>query len=64
MYPFERYMKVLKRYVYNHNQLERCITECYIVNEVIEFCIEYLLGTHAIGILKNNNYDKKNLVDL
>ena len=40
MYPFERYMKVLKRYVYYHNQLEICITECYIVNKVIEFCIE------------------------
>ncbi|KAL6347441.1 hypothetical protein AAG906_025156 [Vitis piasezkii] len=59
MYPFERYMKVLKGYVRNHNRPEGCIAECYLVEEVVKFCTEYLSGTHAIGILKINNYDNK-----
>ncbi|KAL6347804.1 hypothetical protein AAG906_026333 [Vitis piasezkii] len=33
MYPFERYMKVLKGY-------------CYLAEEAVKFCTEYLLGTH------------------
>ncbi|KAL6313128.1 hypothetical protein AAG906_019600 [Vitis piasezkii] len=40
MYPFERYMKVLKG----------CIVECYIAEEALEFCTEYLSGMDAIGI--------------
>ena len=52
-------MKVLKGYVRNHNQPEWCIVECYLAKEAVEFCIEYLSGTHAIGIPKSNNYDNK-----
>ncbi|RVW59097.1 hypothetical protein CK203_113303 [Vitis vinifera] len=59
MYPFERYMKVLKGYVRNHNRPEGCIVECYLAEEAVEFCTEYLSGTHAIGIPKSNNYDNK-----
>ena len=59
MYPFERYMKVLKGYVRNHNQLEGCIAECYLAEEAVEFCTEYLSRTHAIGIPKSNNYENK-----
>ena len=59
MYPFERYMKVLKGYVHNHNWPEGCVAECYLVEEAVEFCTKYLSGTHAIGIPKNNNYDNK-----
>ena len=40
MCPFERFMKVLKGYVQNHNYLEGCIIECYITEEAIEFCTE------------------------
>ena len=50
MHPFERYMKVLKSYVRNHNRPERCIVECYIAEEALEFCIEYLSGRDAIVI--------------
>ncbi|RVW62174.1 hypothetical protein CK203_062575 [Vitis vinifera] len=59
MYPFERYMKVLKGYVRNHNRPEGCIAECYLAEEAVEFCTEYLSGTHAIGIPKSSNYDNK-----
>ena len=50
MYPFERFMKVLRGYVRNRNQPEGCIVECYIMEEAIEFCTEYLSNVDAIGI--------------
>ncbi|KAL6320534.1 hypothetical protein AAG906_007613 [Vitis piasezkii] len=50
MYPFERYMKVLKGYVRNHNRPEGCLVECYIAEEALEFCTKYLSGMDAIGI--------------
>ncbi|KAF5939815.1 hypothetical protein HYC85_020982 [Camellia sinensis] len=50
MYQFERFMKILKGYVRNRNCPEGCIAECYIVEEVVEFCVEYLSGVDTIGI--------------
>ena len=50
MYPFERYMRVLKGYFQNHNSLEKSIAKCYIVDEALEFCIEYLSGIDEIEI--------------
>ncbi|XP_031095104.1 uncharacterized protein LOC115999390 [Ipomoea triloba] len=52
MYPFERYRKVLKGYVRNRYRPEASIVESYIVEEVIEFCTEYLAGVKAIGVPK------------
>ncbi|KAL4035635.1 hypothetical protein IC575_004338 [Cucumis melo] len=42
MYPFERYMKVLKRFVRNQNRPEGCITEAQICEEAVEFCSDFL----------------------
>ncbi|XP_073139031.1 uncharacterized protein [Henckelia pumila] len=50
MYPFERYMKILKGYVRNRNRPEGCIAECYIAEEAVEFCSDYLSNVHTIGI--------------
>nr|BAV56711.1 transposase [Ipomoea nil] len=50
MYPFERYMKILKGYVRNRNRPEGCIAECYISEEAIEFCSEYLTDVQTVGI--------------
>ena len=59
MYPFERFMKVLKGYVRNRNRPEGCIAECYIAEEAIEFCTEYLSNVDAIGIsISANIYQK------
>ena len=44
MYPFERYMKILKGYVRNRSRPEGCIVECYIAEEAVEFCSEYMTG--------------------
>ncbi|KAL0556752.1 hypothetical protein IC582_005268 [Cucumis melo] len=63
MYPFERYMKVLKTYVRNRNRLEGSMVENYIVEEAIEFCYEFIAGVSSIGlnssvIKKNSNMDR------
>ncbi|KAK2655216.1 hypothetical protein Ddye_008268 [Dipteronia dyeriana] len=45
-------MKVLKGYVRNRNHPERCIAECYIAEEAIEFRAEYLHYIDAVGTPK------------
>lgn len=49
MYPFERYMKTLKGYVRNHHRPEGCIAECYVAEEALEFCSDYLKNKKLIG---------------
>ncbi|XP_039034840.1 uncharacterized protein LOC120171121 [Hibiscus syriacus] len=48
MYPFERYIKKLKDYVQNHNRPEGCIAECYVAEEALEFCSDYLKNMKSI----------------
>ncbi|CAM8928793.1 unnamed protein product [Rhodiola kirilowii] len=48
MYPFERYMKIIKGYVRNRNRPEGSIVEGYIVEEAIEFCSNYLGNDQSI----------------
>ncbi|CAL8099280.1 unnamed protein product [Prunus armeniaca] len=50
MYPFERYMKVLKGYVQNRTRPEGCIAEQYIAEEAVEFCTEHLSDVSTIGV--------------
>ena len=50
MYPFERYMRVLKSYVRNRAKPEGSIIECYTTEEVIEFCVDYMSETDPIGV--------------
>ncbi|XP_062103143.1 uncharacterized protein LOC133814164 [Humulus lupulus] len=49
MYPFERYMKILKGYVINRSRPEGCIVESYIVEEAMEFCSDYLSSVSSVG---------------
>ncbi|XP_057418249.1 uncharacterized protein LOC130712428 [Lotus japonicus] len=55
MYPFERYMKVLKGYVKNRSRPEGCMVERYVVEEAIEFCTEYLSNVESIGLPKSHH---------
>ena len=48
-------MKILKGYVRNRNRPEGCIAECYIVEEAVEYCLEYLSNMKAIGIPSMRN---------
>jgi len=61
MYPFERYMKVLKGYVRNRNRPEGCIGENYILEESIEFCSEFLQGVESVGLRTSNKMIDSNI---
>ncbi|XP_073317253.1 uncharacterized protein [Primulina huaijiensis] len=50
MYPFERFMKILKGYVQNRHRPEGCIAERYIAEEAVEFCSDYMPSVDTIGI--------------
>ncbi|XP_031106689.1 uncharacterized protein LOC116011274 [Ipomoea triloba] len=52
MYPFERYMGILKGYVRNRYRPEGSIIEGYSSEEIIEFCSDYLAGVESIGVPK------------
>ena len=49
MYPFERYMKIVKSYVRNHNCLEGCTVKSYVAKEALEFCAEYMSNMCIVG---------------
>jgi hypothetical protein len=42
MFPFERFMGVLKKYVHQHARPEGSITKGYGTEEVIEFCVDFI----------------------
>jgi hypothetical protein len=48
MYPLERFMTVLKKYVCNRSRLEDCMVQRWATEEVIEFAIHYM-DLRAIG---------------
>ena len=50
MFPFERFMGVLKKYVHNRARPEGSISKGYGTEEVIEFCVEFLPDLKPIGV--------------
>nr|CAD40382.3 OSJNBa0004L19.3 [Oryza sativa Japonica Group]CAE02164.2 OSJNBa0087H01.13 [Oryza sativa Japonica Group] len=50
MWPFERYMGVLKLYVRNRAKPEGSIIEGYTTEEAIEFCVYYMSDADPIGV--------------
>jgi hypothetical protein len=48
MYPVERFMAVLKKYVHNRSHPEGCMVQGWATEEVIEFVIDYI-DLPAIG---------------
>jgi len=50
MFPFERFMGVLKKYVHNRARPEGSIYKVYGTEEVIEFCVDFLPDLKPIGI--------------
>jgi hypothetical protein len=48
MYPFERFVTILKKYVHNQNGSEGCMVQGWAIEEVIEFTIDYI-DVQAIG---------------
>jgi hypothetical protein len=50
MFPFERFMAVLKKYVRNSARLEGSIACGYGTEEVIEFCVDFIDDLKQIGV--------------
>jgi hypothetical protein len=50
MWPFERFMSVLKKYVLNRARPEGSITKGYVTEEVIEFCVDFVDSIDSIGV--------------
>lgn len=50
MFPFERFMGVLKKYVHNRARTEGSISKGYGTEEVIEFCVDFLPDLKPIGV--------------
>nr|ABB46830.1 transposon protein, putative, CACTA, En/Spm sub-class [Oryza sativa Japonica Group] len=50
MFPFERYMGVLKKYVRNRAHPEASIAKGYGTEEIIEFCVQFIEDLRPIGI--------------
>jgi hypothetical protein len=53
MFPFERFMGVLKKYVCNLARPEGSISKGYGMDEVIEFCVDFLPDLKPIGVLES-----------
>ncbi|XP_056842958.1 uncharacterized protein LOC108829523 [Raphanus sativus] len=60
MYPFERYMKVLKDFMRNPARPEGCIAECYLAEECIRFCSEFLKKTTNVQEKEERNMEYEN----
>jgi hypothetical protein len=50
MFPFERFMGVLKKYVHNHARPKGSISKGYGTEEVIEFCVDFIPDIKSIGV--------------
>src|ERR1041385_6367486 len=50
MFPFERFMGVLKKYVRNRARPEGRISKGYGTEEVIEFCVDFIPDLKLIGV--------------
>jgi hypothetical protein len=50
MFPFERFMGVLKKYVHNRARTEGSISKGYLTEEVIEFCVDFVPNLNPIGL--------------
>ena len=50
MFPFERFMGVLNKYVHNRARPEGSISKGYGTEEVIEFCVDFIPDLKLIGV--------------
>ncbi|CAN6589066.1 unnamed protein product [Malus baccata var. baccata] len=57
MYPIERYLQTLKRYVCNKGRPEDSIAEAYLVDECLSFCSMYLRGVESRRTRRGRNED-------
>ncbi|KAM0844119.1 hypothetical protein ACQ4PT_057267 [Festuca glaucescens] len=60
MYPVERFLMTLKRYVRTRSHPEGSIAECYVFDESLTFCSQYLHGCETRYNRKARNDDGTN----
>ena len=53
MFPFERFMGVLKKYVHNRARPEGSISKGHENEDVIGFCVDFIPGLKKIGLLES-----------
>lgn len=51
-------MKIFKGYMKTHHRPEASIVERYIIEEVVDFCLNYLSKAGSIGIPKSRHAEK------
>jgi hypothetical protein len=59
MFPFERFMAVLKKYVRNRARREGSIASGNGIEEVIEFCVDFIDDLKLIGV-PESRYEGEN----
>ncbi|KAK1648791.1 hypothetical protein QYE76_066596, partial [Lolium multiflorum] len=55
MFPFERFMGVLKKYVHNRARPEGSISKGYGTEEVIDFYVDFIPNLKSIGVLESRH---------
>ena len=55
MFPLERFMGVLKKYVHNCARPEGSIAKGYGIEEVIEFCVDFIPDLDPIGVSESQH---------
>ena len=50
MFPFEKFMGVLKKYIRNRARPEGSIANAYRTEEVIDFCVDFIDDLKPIGV--------------
>ena len=50
MFPFERFMGVLNKYIHNRARPEESISNGYGTKEVIVFCVDFIPDLKPIGV--------------
>jgi hypothetical protein len=55
MFPFERFMGVLKKYIHNRARPEGSISKGYGTEGVIEFCVDFIPNLKPIGVPKSRH---------
>jgi hypothetical protein len=50
MWPFERFMLVITKYVLNRPRPEGSIAKGYVTEEVIKFCVDFVDSIDSIGV--------------
>jgi hypothetical protein len=58
MFPFERFMGVLKKYVHNRARPEESISKGYRTEEVIELCVDFIPDTKSIGVPESRHEER------